>query len=103
MLVLIVTSFNLNAQNKWDKDVKTYTNGVFLQGLIDLDSGKITALNPKGKNVTIIYDPFFRTYKINWKEIDSDFQMNLVPKKKLQKTEPYLWTLMTIVKMVNIT
>lgn len=79
-LFLILTFSNVNAQNNWDKKEKTYTNGVLLDGLLDMETKKIVSLNPKGKNVSITYDPFYNTYKINWDEIDGKMKMYLKPK-----------------------
>lgn len=49
LLFLLLNFSNLNAQNNWDTKEETYTNGVFLVGLFDMDENKIISLNPKGK------------------------------------------------------
>ena len=80
LFFLILNFSNLNAQNNWDAKEKTYTNGVLLVGLLDMDEKKIISLNPKGKNVSITYDPFYNTYKINFDDIDGKSEMYFKPK-----------------------
>ena len=80
LLFLLLNFSNLNAQNNWDTKEETYTNGVFLVGLFDMDENKIISLNPKGKNASITYDPFYNTYKINFDDIDGKTEMYFKPK-----------------------
>lgn len=61
-----MTIGNLNAQGKWDTKEEKHNNGVVLTGLIDFNSKKLITIQPKGKNATIIYDPYFDKYQINW-------------------------------------
>lgn len=80
ILILVFNFSNVNAQNNWDTKEKTYTNGVFLVGLFDMDTHKLISLNPKGKNASITYEPFYNTYKINFDDIDGKTEMYFKPK-----------------------
>lgn len=77
--ILIVFMLNSNAQSKWDTKEKTYSNGVFLQGLVSLEKNELISLIPQGKNVSVTYDPYFNTYKIKWDESDNQAQLILSP------------------------
>jgi len=67
LLIVLSIGYNASAQNKWDTEERKYTGGVIVWGLIDDDNSKlIGSLQPLGKDVTVLYDPFFNKYTINW-------------------------------------
>lgn len=74
---IVLINLNINAQAKWDTEERIYQDGVLLTGLIDIDKMEIEILQPVGKKVKIIYDPFYEKYTIDWEEQDGPSRMIL--------------------------
>lgn len=78
--LLITTS--LYSQD-WETKEKTFTEGIMLYGIIDVDANKVISLKPYAKKVTVKYDPFFYSYVINFETLEENYMMKLVTKREL--------------------
>ncbi|WP_430399927.1 hypothetical protein [Flavobacterium sp.] len=78
---LLITT-NLYSQD-WETKEKTYTEGIMLYGIIDVDTNKVISLKPYAKKVTVKYDPFFYSYVINFETLEGNYMMKLVTKREL--------------------
>lgn len=79
LIFLMISILNINAQKKFHTTERSYSNGVLLAGIYDMEQKKFFRdLEPKGKNVSIKYDPFFNKYTIDWiNEVGEQCHFNL--------------------------
>ncbi|RRJ87150.1 hypothetical protein [Flavobacterium macacae] len=82
-LLIFFCVISINAQTSWDTKEQSYIGGVYIVGLIDLQTEKISDLTPKGKDVEIIFDPFYDTYKITWSQENGYVEFYLKPDQKV--------------------
>ena len=89
-LVLLLFS-TITFSQKWDTKERQYSDGVAAVGLIDVSTYKVSSLNPAGKNVTLLYDPYFQKYTFDWiNEKDETNRMSLVFKENDQGRKIYI-------------
>ena len=79
LLLFICLGLNVTAQKKWNTVEHNYYDGVVLTGLLDVTEAKLmgAGFQPKGKKVTIKFDPFYDKYTIDWVEEDGAARMVL--------------------------
>ena len=77
--LLSILSISCTSAQNWQTEEKTYRNGVLVLMAVDIELGEIINAEPSGKNVELIIDPFFNTFKIEWDEVDKEVRMILKP------------------------
>ena len=90
LLTLLLFS-TIAFSQKWDTKERQYSDGVAAVGLIDVSTYKVSSLNPAGKNVTLLYDPYFQKYTFDWiNEKGETNRMSLVFKQNDQGRNIYI-------------
>lgn len=90
-LIMLLLFSTVTFSQKWDTKERKYSDGVAAVGLIDIENYKVSDLTPAGKDVILLYDPYFQKYTIDWiDEKDKKNRMSLVFKEKDRGRNVYI-------------
>ena len=90
-LIMLLLFSTITFSQKWDTKERKYSNGVAAVGLIDIENYKVSDLTPAGKDVILLYDPYFQKYTIDWiDEKNKKNRMSLVFKEKDRGRNVYI-------------
>lgn len=90
-LIMLLLFSTITFSQKWDTKERKYSDGVAAVGLIDIENYKVSDLTPAGKDVILLYDPYFKKYTIDWiDEKDKKNRMSLVFEENDQRRNIYI-------------
>lgn len=90
-LIILLLFSTITFSQMWDTKERKYSDGVAAVGLIDVKNYKVSDLKAAGKDVTLLYDPYFQKYTIDWiDEKDKTNRMSLVFKENDRGRKIYI-------------